>query len=201
MVSRFGWLFDCSSCINHGGVDRYGQRHIDGVRLEGGDPMIKYIEKGYSMHEWLQSQGVALWQSGDEWFSTVSDETVNALIQQYNPWPSEKAAKLKEINEWFSGAVNQLTSGIPQEEKDSWSVQVSEANGLIPQQMLPVMAAARGISVDELVAKVKAKSALFAQYYGAIQGKRDKAEDLIKSLPDSGSIERLPELWAIKCTD
>lgn len=163
--------------------------------------MINYIEKGYSMHDWLQSQGVQIIQQGNIWKANQPDEYVNHLIESYNPWPAEKAAKLAEINAWFSAAVNQLTAGIPQEEKDSWGVQVSEANGIVPMQMLPVMAAARGITLNELVEKVKAKAALFAQYYGAIQGKRDKAEDLIKSLPDSGSIERLPELWAIKCTD
>lgn len=163
--------------------------------------MINYILKGYSMHEWLQSQGVYLIQRDNVWTANVPDEYVNQLIESYNPWPAEKAAKLAEINEWFSAAVNQLTAGIPQEEKDSWSVQVNEANGLAPMQMLPVMAAARGITLEELVVKVKAKAALFAQYYGAIQGKRDRVEDLIKALPDSGSIERLPELWGLKCTD
>ncbi len=163
--------------------------------------MINYIEKGYSMHDWLQKQGVQLIQRDNVWVANQSDENVNALIESYNPWPAEKAAKLAEVNNWFANAVSQLTEGIPQEEKDSWSVQVNEANGLVSMQMLPVMAAARGIALDELVSKVKAKAALFAQYYGAIQGKRDMVEDLIKSLPDSGSIERLPELWSIKCTD
>lgn len=163
--------------------------------------MINYAEKGSGLHDFLAANGVLLEQCDGKWIANAHDETVNALIAEYNPWPSEKAAKLKEINEWFATSVSQLTSGIPQEEKDSWGVQVNEANGLVPMQMLPVMASARGIALDDLVAKVKAKAALFAHYYGAIQGKRDKAEDLIKSLPNSGSIERLPELWAIKCTD
>lgn len=163
--------------------------------------MILFVDKGYGMHEHLAAHGVILEQLDGVWIANAPDADVNALIDSYNPWPVEKAAKLAEINKWFADAVSQLTAGIPQEEKDSWGVQVNEANGLVPMQMLPVMAAARGITLDELVAKVKSKAALFAQYYGAIQGKRDKAEDLIKSLPDSGSIERLPELWAIKCTD
>lgn len=163
--------------------------------------MILFVDKGYGMHEHLAAHGVQLEQLDGSWIANAPDEEVNALIESYNPWPYEKSVKLAEINGWFADAVSQLTAGIPQEEKDSWGVQVSEANGLVPMQMLPVMAAARGITLDELVAKVKAKAALFAQYYGAIQGRRDKAEDLIKSLPDSGNIERLPELWAIKCTD
>lgn len=157
---------------------------------------------GVGLPIFLESNGWLFFrdQSG-EYFCDGEGADPQQLIDSYNPWPAEKAAKLAEINEWFSASVSQLTAGIPQEEKDSWSVQVNEANGLVPMQMLPIMAAARGITLNELVAKVKAKAALFAQYYGEIQGKRDRAEDLIKSLPDSGSIERLPELWSIKCTD
>lgn len=126
---------------------------------------------------------------------------VQALVDSYNPWPYEKANKLKEINEWFKAAVAQLTAGIPQEEKDSWATQVNEANGIIPLQMLPVMAMARGITVEELIQRVKTKAGLFAQYYGAIQGKRDAIEDAIKALPDSGELNRLPELWGLSCLE
>lgn len=126
---------------------------------------------------------------------------VQALIDTYNPWAYEKTNKLKEINDWFKAAVAQLTAGIPQEEKDSWATQVNEANGIIPLQMLPVMAQARGITVEELIQRVKTKAGLFAQYYGAIQGKRDAVEDAIKALPDSGELHRLPELWGLSCSD
>jgi hypothetical protein len=67
--------------------------------------------------------------------------------------------------------------------------------------MLAAMASARGIPLETLIEKVKQKSELFASYYGAIQGKRDALEDLVKSFPDAGQIERLPDLWALKCTD
>lgn len=166
--------------------------------------MIVIIKQDLGQHltDYMAENGWFLYQNQNgDFICEGAGEDPQSLIDSYNPWPAEKALKLAEINKWFADAVNQLTAGIPQEEKDSWGVQISEANGLVPIQMLPVMAAARGITLDELVAKVKSKAALFAQYYGAIQGKRDKAEDLIKSLPDSGSIERLPELWAIKCTD
>lgn len=163
--------------------------------------MINYIEVGYGLHEFLNSNGVYLEQLDGVWTANVPDADVNALIEQYNPWPVEKAKKLEEINNWFKNAVAQLTAGIPQEEKDSWATQVNEANGIIPLQMLPVMANARGITVEELIQRVKTKAGLFAQYYGAIQGKRDAVEDAIKALPDSGELHRLPELWGLSCTD
>ena len=163
--------------------------------------MINYIEKGYSMHDWLQSQSVSLVQKDGVWTANVPDEQVNALIESYNPWPAEKVAKLAEVNAWFESAVAQLTDGTTQAERDSWAVQVNEAYEIRPVAMLAAMAAARGIPVEELIRRVKAKSEAFATYYGAIQGRRDALEDQIKAFPNAGEYHRLPELWAIKCTD
>lgn len=163
--------------------------------------MIKYEEVGYGLHEFLASNGVYLDQSqGGEWFSNASDEKTNLLISQYNPWPTEKEKKLNEINNWFTAAVGQLTAGTTQTERDSWAVQVNEAYGIRPVAMLAAMASARGIALDALIDKVKQKSELYAAYYGAIQGKRDALEDLVKSFPDRGEFERLPDLWAVSCT-
>lgn len=162
--------------------------------------MINYIEKGWSMHQWLQSQGVQLTQHDGEWKANAPDETVNALIAAFNPWPAEKAVKLAELNDWFESAVAQLTAGTTQAERDSWPVQVNEAYGIRPLAMLPAMAAARGITTEQLIEKVKAKAEAFATYYGALQGRRDALEDQVKSFPDSGDYHRLPELWSIKCS-
>lgn len=139
-------------------------------------------------------------QSGN-YFCEGEGTNPQYLIDSYNPWPYEKAAKLSEINEWFESAVAQLTAGTTQAERDSWAVQVNEAYGIRPIAMLAAMAAARGISTEQLIEKVKAKAEAFATYYGALQGRRDALEDLIKSLPDNSEYHRLPELWGIKCTD
>lgn len=157
---------------------------------------------GYGLHEHLAVYSVYLDQGQNgEWRSTASDEKTNELISQYNPWPYEKAKKLNEINDWFAAAVGQLTAGTTQTERDSWAVQVNEAYGIRPVAMLAAMANARGIELETLIARVKQKSELFAAYYGAIQGKRDSLEDLVKSFPDSGECDRLPELWALSCMD
>jgi hypothetical protein len=162
--------------------------------------MINYIEKGYGMHEHLASQGVHLIQRDNIWTANAPDENVNQLISEYNPWPAEKAAKLAELNEWFESAVSQLTAGITQTEKDSWSVQVNEAYGIRPLNMLLTMSAKRGIAVETLIDRVKEKEQAFAAHYGAIQGTRDAIEDRINLFPNSGNEELLPDLWAVKCT-
>jgi len=163
--------------------------------------MINYIEKGIGLHDFLAKEGVQIEQlQSGEWVSTASDERTNNLIASYNPWPAEKAKKIAEATAWFESAVAQLTAGTTQTERDSWSVQVNEAYGVRPISMLASMAAARGIEVGTLVEKVKRKAELFAEYYGAIQGKRDAIEDKINAFPNDGDYHRLTELWALKCT-
>jgi len=165
--------------------------------------MINYIEKGEGLSHWLASQGIELaevYTDGQaQLVSNVDDETVSAKIAEYNPWPFEKAKKLAELNTWFEEATAQLVAGSTQIERDSWTVQVNEAYGLRPVSMLAVMAQARGVSLEDLIAKVKYKADLYNQHYGALQGRRDAFEDQIKSFPDEGSHEQLTNLWSIRC--
>lgn len=165
--------------------------------------MINYVEKGYSMHQWLASQGVELWQRGFDWVSNVPDETVNALIEQYNPWPAEKAAKFAEIDADFEAAVSALTAGWPQHEIQTWSKQEAEARALAadsssPTPMLATIAATRGLTVAELAQRVIRDADAFTNASAYYVGLRHKARQMVQSLPDSGDINRLPELWAIK---
>lgn len=163
--------------------------------------MINYVEKGFGLHEHLANEGVFLEQAqSGEWKANASDERVNNLIASYNPWPVEKAKKLLEINSWFQGEVEKLTAGTTQAERDSWSVQVDEAYGIRPVVMLSAMAEARGITLEVLILKVKAKAELFAIKYGSLQGAKDALEDKVKAFPDTDELNRLQELWALKCT-
>lgn len=162
--------------------------------------MINFQDKGFGLFLHLESKGVFLEQLDGKWTASAPDEIVNKLIDEYNPWSTEKAKKIAEATEWFESAVSQLTDGTTQTERDSWSVQVNEAYGVRPISMLSAMADARGIDVNTLVEKVKRKAELFAAYYGAIQGKRDAIEDQIKAFPVDGDYHRLAELWALKCT-
>lgn len=166
--------------------------------------MINYTNKGDGLIKHLASLGVLLiWVDGEMHCHLppeLTDNDVNAVIDAYNPWPAEKAAKLEEINKWFEDATAQLVAGIPDIEQKSWPQQLNEAYGVRPLSMLLSMAEGRGISVESLIAKIKHKADQYNQFYGYLQGKRDAVEDQIKAMPDSGQIERLPELWALSCT-
>lgn len=165
--------------------------------------MINYIEKGYSMHQWLQSQGVTLVQDGGIWTANAPDEQVNQLISEYNPWPPEKSAKFTEIDADFESAVSALTAGWPQHEIQTWSKQEAEARALAvnpsaPTPMLSTIAATRGLNVSELAQRVIRDADAFTNASAYYVGLRHKARQRVQALPDSGQIERLPELWAIK---
>jgi hypothetical protein len=162
--------------------------------------MINFQEKGLGLFLHLEQNGVFLEELDGKWSANAPDDLVNQLIASYNPWGAEKAKKLIEINEWFQAEVEKLTAGTTQVERDSWSVQVSEAYGYRPISMLAAMAQARGIEIEALVMKVKAKAELFSVLYGRLQGAKDALEDKVKALPDAGELHRLAELWAIKCT-
>lgn len=166
--------------------------------------MINYTNKGDSLIKHLAGLGVSLvWIDGVmhcDLPPELTDEDVNNIIAAFNPWPAEKAAKLEEANEWFENATKQLVAGIPDIEQKSWPQQLNEAYGVRPLSMLLSMADGRGISVDDLIAKIKHKADLYNQFYGYLQGKRDAVEDQIKAMPDNGQFERLPELWALSCT-
>jgi hypothetical protein len=166
--------------------------------------MIHYMNKGDGLLKQLASMRVTLvWIDGVlhcDKPEELSDDDINTIIAEYNPWPVEKAAKLAEINDWFEDATKQLVAGIPDIEQKSWPQQLNEAYGVRPLSMLLSMAQGRGITVEDLIAKIKYKADQYNQFYGYLQGRRDAVEDQIKAMPDSGQLDRLPELWALSCT-
>ena len=163
--------------------------------------MINYIEKGIGLHDFLAKEGIQIEQlQSGEWVSTASDERTNSLIASYNPWTTEKEIKLKVLNSSFEEAVSLLTKNVTQSEKDSWETQVREAYGERPLSMLLAMARARGIPVETLVDKVKAKAEAYSLAYGTLQGRRDAIEDRIKAFPEEGECNKLFDLWSVSCT-
>lgn len=166
--------------------------------------MIIYQEKGEGLSHYLAANGVTLSEVYTKdlptvWQANKDDETVNALIEAYNPWTYEKAKKLSEINNWLEDQVELILRDIPKVEQNSWHKQVAEARGLQPLSMLLGIAAGRGITVEELITKVLAKEQAFSDYYSLKQGERDRVETLVKAFPDAGDYHRLPELWALSC--
>ena len=160
------------------------------------------IDLGYGLTEYVESLGYSLCQRGTTWHldGPNTEAEAQSIIDLYNPWPYEKTQKLIEINEAFQNAVNALTAGTTEGERNSWAIQEREAREYPNKQpvALQILATSRGIALEQLVDKVIQKSNLYQQHYFALQGIRDKAEDTVKSFSDNDSLDKLELLTQVK---
>lgn len=101
---------------------------------------------------------------------------------------SIKASALDAVNARCAQELAAVRSGYPDDEVQSWAKQEAEARayGISPTPLLSALSAARGIDLEELVAKVIAKSDAFATVSGTIIGTRQACEDAIESAADVG---------------
>ena len=107
-----------------------------------------------------------------------------------------KAAKLVELNAGCERALSSLTASYPPGELQSWPQQVKEADDLTanPEAVTPLLSAiatARGLTVVELVERVRLKADAYAQLSGSAIGRRQALEDLLalaQTLEDVGAI-------------
>jgi hypothetical protein len=106
------------------------------------------------------------------------------------PTPSvfdDAAARIIAINSASELAIAAITAGYPESEIKSWDKQEAEARAYTadpasPSPLLTALAAARGLMVDELAARVIAKADAFAAAAGAIIGKRQALEEQINAI-------------------
>lgn len=93
-----------------------------------------------------------------------------------------KAMKLLEIMRDCEAALTSLTAGYPKAEQQTWDKQEREAreyqvNPFLPTPLLTALAAARGITLKDLAARVIVKADAFAAIAGDVIGKRQRLED------------------------
>lgn len=115
---------------------------------------------------------------GAQWLPYTPPEPVPPTLEEL------KAQKTAEINGAFEAAMATIKSGYPESEILSWDQQMNEASAYVADPgsdtpMLDAMAAARSLSKAELVARITAKAALFAQFSGSLVGTRQALEDAI----------------------
>lgn len=163
------------------------------------------VDLGYGLTEYVENIGYSLCQRGTTWHLDGPDTAseAQAIIDLYNPWPTEKARKLAEIDADFAAATDSMTSGWPQHEIQTWNKQEAEARTFIvdpdmPTPMLSTIAATRGLTVAELAQRVIRDANAFTNASAYYVGLRHKARQMVQAMPDSGETERLSELWAIK---
>lgn len=166
--------------------------------------MINYIEKGHGLHTLLRSLGIEIFERDGVWHQINStDDEVNTIIQNYNPWRDAKREKLAEIDADFSAATTALTAGWPEHEIKTWSKQEAEARAYLaddttPTPMLSSIATQRGITIHELAIRVIRDADAFTAASGYYVGLRHKARQQVQAFSDDTDISRLPELQSIK---
>jgi hypothetical protein len=104
-----------------------------------------------------------------------------------------KAVKLAGIAREFSERMSTLKSSYPEEEIQSWFKQESEARAHINDAnadtpLLSAMAAARGITVEDLALRVVTNADAWSTVSGELIGKRQKYEDQIAAANDAVSV-------------
>lgn len=104
--------------------------------------------------------------------------------------------KLDEVNNECNRYLEEAISSYPSTEVASFDKQEAEAKAYLADPttelvLLPVLAVARGISLDELVQKVLAKATMFAKYTGFMIGQRQKFEDQLDVLLKEGDTNGL----------
>lgn len=125
---------------------------------------------------------VALWQAE----KARREKAAAEAAEEYNSLANTKARKLAEINAACDAALAALTASYPSSELLTFDKQEAEARALLadPEAATPFLtplAAARGMTVEELAQKVIAKADAFTAASGYVIGLRQKDEDRLKA--------------------
>lgn len=128
--------------------------------------------------------------------ANINDIAVPQRPTQWHSWngtewvPDGKVmsmAALLRISAGCEAAMAKLRSTYPDSEVMSWSQQAAEVDALAtnleaPTPMLEAMATARGISVQDLATRVRAKRDAYAVASGQIIGRRQALEDALLAI-------------------
>lgn len=119
----------------------------------------------------------------------VADEQGRPVLVSPPPptLAEHRAAALARLNAACEAELAKLKAGFPASEVDSWAKQEREARMLQADQatatpLLSAIAAARGLTVAELAARVLAKSDAYAVAAGALIGRRQALEDALMAV-------------------
>lgn len=135
--------------------------------------------------------------SNDKWTKQPRPTLVELTLEQL------RTAKLAEINNEYEIRAQQIVSGVPASEVQSWSKQEAEARAYRnnPEKTealtLHALSQARGILLDVLVGRVIEKADYYSRSIGQLIGDRQKLEDRLNAI-DLTAHDAAQQIEAIK---
>lgn len=154
--------------------------------------MIVYTEKGAGLHDAVRAAGHWLEQRDGVWVSS-DDTAVQAVIDGYTV-DDAKTVRKAESTAHAKTLRDRVVASASAGEMASWPIKRAEAmaysqsgNGA-DAPMLSAEAAARGVTLPAIIARVAANAALFAGLEAAISGADGKHRDAIGALTSFESV-------------
>lgn len=149
------------------------------------DPVI-YTEKGGGLHAAVAQAGHHLLHGNGQWMADDAS-AVQAIIDGYS-LAQAIAHRQAECLAIAKGLRDKAISGISAGEMAGWPIKLAEARAFAADPagaqmpMLSAEAAARGVTVADLVSKVGGNSARFAALEAAIGGTDGRHRDALARL-------------------
>jgi hypothetical protein len=161
--------------------------------------MISYVEKGIGQHDaiyaaghtfvWgaVSTPGMVLVDVSNGATALVDDEAAVQAVMDAYPLSSTQSEVSARIDAHAAALREKVTAGIAPAEMSSWPIKRSEALAYQadPTAVTPFLsaeAAARGVTVDAIAARVAANSTALSALEAAIAGNAGKHRDAIKLL-------------------
>jgi len=117
-------------------------------------------------------------------FSQIKRKVIESRTDKIMPLSDIKPLKQNEIDMEFEAAVQSMTLGYPQAERESWITQEDEANTYIkgrPSPFLDGLALARGVPIADIIARIKINAAAFKTASAAFIGRRQARTDALNA--------------------
>lgn len=165
------------------------------TRRADGSYVVPY--KGYSAyHVPNDGEFAALWAEIDAYAAGRPEQVADEPAPPAPTLEEAKAAKLAEINAQCDALLKSLVATYPETEQQTFYKQDAEsaaylADASAKTPFLAGLAAARGISLEEMVHRVRAKTDAFVALSASVCGQRQAMEDALDACETVEAVQAL----------
>lgn len=140
---------------------------------------------------------------GDKYIEVPTPEKIAEIEREEMPIEGRKLLAVEKVKKAASDYMAAILMEYPLEEQLTFDMQVAEAfeDEDTPTPLLSGIAAARGVGLSDLKAKVLQKRAAYLAVAGEVIGKRQKLVDTIQGLTDPVIVDNLEIDFSEKAPD